>query len=65
MSEEKAQDLRQLNPLFGLGSQFALGSQFGKTIWEELLEVIESKNSWGKNELKDEILKLLAKKTRC
>lgn len=27
----------------------------------ELIEIIETKNSWGKNELKDQLLKLLAR----
>lgn len=31
------------------------------TIIEEILIEIETKNSWGKNELKDMILKILAK----
>lgn len=29
-------------------------------IMQRLLNTIETKNSWGKNELKEEILKLLA-----
>lgn len=31
-------------------------------IIEEILATIEKKNSWGKNELKEEVLKLLAKR---
>lgn len=31
------------------------------TIIQELITLIEQKNSWGKNELKDVLLKLLAK----
>lgn len=31
------------------------------TLLQELLKEIEMKNSWGKNELKDVILKLMAK----
>lgn len=30
-------------------------------IIQELVEIIETKNSWGKNELKNELLKLLTK----
>ena len=30
-------------------------------IIEELIEIIKAKNSWGKNELMNELLKLLAK----
>jgi hypothetical protein len=31
------------------------------TIIEEILQEIETKNSWGKNELKDIILRIVAK----
>ena len=34
------------------------------TPWQELLEAIESKNSWGKNELKALIASILAKHTK-
>lgn len=33
-----------------------------KTFAQELIEVIDTKNSWGKNELKEELLKILAKR---
>jgi len=46
-------------------SERALGSGFEQIFhpkpMQELLAVIETKNSWGKNELKDEILKILVK----
>ena len=32
--------------------------------WSELIKIVETKNSWGKNEIKDEILKILAKFNR-
>ena len=33
-----------------------------KTISQEFLEIIDSKNSWGKVELKEELLKILARR---
>lgn len=33
-----------------------------KSIAEEILEQIETKNSWGKNELKEMLLRILVKR---
>jgi len=35
-----------------------------KTVVEEILDLIDTKTSWGKNQLKEEILKILAKRAK-
>ena len=35
------------------------------TPWEELLVAIETKNSWGKNEIKNLVALILAKHTKA
>ena len=59
MSQQEDKRLDQMSGIFrGLGGQPAPY----KTISQEFLEIIDSKNSWGKVELKEELLKILARR---
>lgn len=55
------EEMKSFQEFAGLG---AIGGGLArtKTFAQELIEVIDTKNSWGKNELKEELLKILAKR---